>query len=642
MKNNITKFDEAFLTFFFENATTMVFVTANVTGEPIDLVSPNTVRILGYESEQLIETKVLYGDLIHDDDKANYLVESQQGHYTGASEQFVHSEYRLLHANKQYIWVKDTVQLVKRDGKIYQLIHNLTDISHEVLKTQEIQAQKDRLVSLLHTSGFGLWEWDTDKDFMICDTNWSHLLGFVDPVINLKISRLMALIHPDELTAFRSLLESLKANERTKGQITIRMRHLSGNWRYHLCNATLRQSQNKDNFLVTMSHNDITDQKENELAAIAALSTRNQFFARVSHEIRTPLHGMLGMLSQVKKDVVTEEVASKIDKIISISEQLLYLLNDILDLAKLNEAKLQVSLELTSITEVMKQAERLFSFKAKEKSIELRSSFPSLRSDMVMTDKVRITQVLSNLVSNAIKYTHSGQVHVFTKMDQENILLCVEDTGIGIKNTADIFDPYKQEDAGHAQGNNSTGLGLDIVRKLCDLLGVELRLFSSGAGTLFELVLGKPMPNSLAVSQSQSIESSDDIDFKDLSVLVVDDSDINREIVIEMLAGHGITCSEALDGYQAVKMTNNDNVFDVVLMDKHMPNMNGLDATYQIRENMSLKKQPVIIGLTADTFDSDNDTWFENGLNELVTKPFNLSILIKTIKRCLNKRSRGQ
>lgn len=638
--NNITQLDQEFLKVYFENATNMVFVTANVTGEPIDLVSPNITKILGYESEQLADKKVLYDDLIHDDDIANYLVESQQGTYESESEQFVHSEYRLLHASNHYIWVKDTVQLVKRDSKIFQLIHNITDISHEVFQKQEIQAQKDRLVSLLHTAGFGLWEWHSDEDFMICDENWSHLVGFIEPVVNMKISRLMALIHPDDLTSFRNLLENLKENKRTKGQITIRMRHLSGNWRYHLCNATLRQSPDKNSHLVTVSHNDITDQKENELAAIAALSTRNQFFARVSHEIRTPLHGILGMLSLVKKDIVKDETADKIDKIISTSEQLLYLLNDILDLAKLNEAKLKVSLELTSITEVMKQAERLFSFKAKEKSIELKTSFPSLRSDMVMTDKVRITQVLSNLVSNAIKYTHSGSVHIFTKMDHENILLCIEDTGIGIKNTADIFDAYKQEDAGQAQGNNSTGLGLDIVRKLCDLLGVEIKLFSGGAGTLFELVLGKPMPNSIDVSQTHTTESHGDIDFNELAVLVVDDSDINREIVIEMLAGYGAKCLEALDGYQAVKMTNNDNAFDLVLMDKHMPNMNGLDATYQIRENTSLKKQPVIIGLTADAFDSDSDIWLENGLNEMITKPFDLAILIKTIKRCLNKRSR--
>lgn len=640
----LTQFDSTFLKHFFNNSSTCVIVTNSLTGEPIELVSPNINHLLAYTPEELENKKVLFDDLIHDDDIANYLVESQHGSFQTinkkssqkGAQDFGHSEYRLLHADGHYVWVKDTVQLVVQDGKVKQLVHILTDMSHEMYLKENILTQKERILSILHVAGLGLWEWYTNEDYMTCDENWSHLIGFVDAVPNMKLSRLLALVHPDELTSFRQMLEDLKTNNQKTAQVTARVRHLSGGWRYHLCNASIREDDD-GNRIVTVAHNDITEQKENELGAIAALSTRNQFFARVSHEIRTPLHGILGMLSLVKKDIVNEQASEKIEKIVANSEQLLYLLNDILDLAKLNEAKLKISLELTSITEVIRQVERLFSFKANEKSIALKTTLPSLRNDMVMTDKVRITQVLSNLVSNAIKYTHRGSVHIFTKMDNEKLILCVEDTGIGIKNTAEIFDAYQQEDAGQAQGNNSTGLGLDIVRKLCDLLGVDINLLSGRSGTLFELSLGKPMPNSIVVSQNVKADQNTNIDLNKLMVLVVDDSDINREIVIEMLAGYGANCLQASDGYEAVKMSNNDNKFDIILMDKHMPNMNGLDATHQIRQNTSLERQPIIIGLTADAFDSDSEVWVENGLDELITKPFDIELLIRTIKRCLNR-----
>ena len=153
----VKQFDEHFLARYFENSSSFVIVTSNQTGEPIEMVSPNINKVLGFESESLLNSPTLFDDLVHDDDIANYLVESQHGTFVIDSDEYVHSEYRLRQANDDYIWVKDTVQLIKVDGKVKQLIHILTDISDEVYLKESIHAQKDRLVSILHIAGFGLW-----------------------------------------------------------------------------------------------------------------------------------------------------------------------------------------------------------------------------------------------------------------------------------------------------------------------------------------------------------------------------------------------------------------------------------------------------------------------------------------------------
>lgn len=618
-----------------KSANVIFIETDSTSGEPILSSSANLSSLLGYKMSDFNNNQVMYDDLIFEEDVANYLLESHQGSQSDDCTEVVHSAYRLIHKNGDIVWVKDAAQLIREQGRVCKIVHFLSDISADMELHDELQQQKSRLIDVLHTAGFGLWEWNTASNTIICDENWSKLLGFSQPIPEFRLSRFFALLHPDDLTEFKRSLTDLAQGKTNDLHLIVRIRHLSGKWRHHHLHGNLSGKANGHIGIVNMSHSDITEQKESELGAIAALSTRNQFFARVSHEIRTPLHGILGMLSLVKQDLGQQKANDKIDKIIGNSEHLLFLLNDILDLAKLNEAKLQISIELVSITEVLNQVLRLFSFKAEEKHIKLKTTLPGLQHDMVMTDKVRITQILCNLVSNAVKYTHRGSVHVYSVIENEKLLLCVQDTGIGIKNTADIFDAYKQEDLGVADGSHSTGLGLEIVKKLCDLLGIELALSSSASGSLFTLTLGKPMPNTLVSKPLAAPEASDSKKLAGLHVLVVDDSDINREIVLELLHSVGATCAEALDGYEAVKQVDSYHEFDVILMDKHMPNMNGIDATQQIRKNSELAKQPIIIALTADAFDVDSDKWFSVGVDEIIIKPFDMDILVKTIVRCM-------
>ncbi len=636
----MAQLDLKFYKRLFSTGGTALIVTVSSAGEPITEMSDSCKHLLDIDALDLDSHSFLYDNLIHEDDIAQYLIESQQGLNEVDCDEISHSEYRLQHRAGHYVWVKDNAQLIRDNGAIKHVIHMLTDITKEIGLREEVTVQKKRLEDILHHAGFGIWEWAVGSEAIYCDQNWAHLIGFVHRVDNMKLSRLLALVHPDDLSEFNSMLSDLAEGKYYEAELVVRLRHLSGNWRYHQCHASIygqvdSVTKSIANAVVVVSHNDITFQKENELAAISALSTRNQFFARVSHEIRTPLHGILGMLSMVKRDLNSEKAQQKIDKITTHSEQLLYLLNDILDLAKLNEAKLKVSVEMVSVSEIMNQVHRLFIYKAQEKSIDFKVTLPDLKQDIILTDKVRLTQILTNLVSNGIKYTHKGGVHLYTELKHDLLILCIQDTGIGIKDPDSIFDAYKQEQGGQELGTSSTGLGLEIVKKLCDLLGIEIRLASESEGSLFELILTKPMPNTISATKKAKIQNTSAIKLSDVNVLIVDDSDINCEIVAEMLQSVGAISATVGDGYAAVKEVSQNPIYDVVLMDKHMPKMNGIDATYEIRKVKNLPKEPIIIALTADAFDIDNENWFEAGIDDLITKPFDMDILIKTISRLL-------
>lgn len=620
----------------FNNSNVFIIETSAKAADTIVSITPNVATVIGYDSEQLINKATTFSDLIHEDDVAQFLVSNQHGLLGDVYDEVVHDPYRLITSEGKIIWVKDAAQYIRVNRKTERVVHVLSDITQEVLANEAVMVQKQRLLNVLQSAGFGLWEWNSDDDFLVCDKNWSHLMGFLQEINRLKLNRFIAMLHPSDISPFRQALDTLASGKESKLQIEIRIRHLSGKWRYHSCTGVSTPLDYGQGFLVSMSHSDITSQKENELSAIAALSTRNQFFARVSHEIRTPLHGILGMLELLKQDDLTPRTIEKVNKVFLSSEHLMFLLNDILDLAKLNEAKLSVSLMPTSIKDAVTQVERLFASQAKEKNIELKIDVSEHANDVIVTDQVRLTQILSNLVSNAIKFTHIGEVKVSTLVVEDDLMLVVSDTGVGIKNKSDVFEAYLQEQSSLSDTQVGTGLGLEIVKKLCELLDIEISLESTITGTTFTLNLGKPVDSELDNKANTTQKSIEHIDLNALQVLIVDDSSLNREIVKEVLENKGALCAEAEDGYQSVKMVRTQKSFDVILMDKHMPNMDGFEATEQIRQEKDLMHQPIIIALTADTFDTDTEKWFALGVNDIMTKPFEMDALVKTIDRCIN------
>lgn len=615
-------------------------------------ISANVETILGYKKELFESEAMHYDALIHHEQVEQYrdeeeaFAQEQSGalaHQIPRSNAFSHNDYQILTADGSFLWVKEHKQYeLDEEGQRIGVLSVITEQAEKYHMLEQLEASNKRLELAIKASGIGIWEWDLRSDKVKCDASWSSMMGFLVPIPEMNVSRIFAMVHVDDVHRLKNAINTYIDGRATQFHEVVRMRNLNGSLRYMLNRGViLKHNADGEPTHFIGSHTDITEQKETELAALAALGSRNHFFARVSHEIRTPMHGILGILGLLKNKITDNESHQQLLKVEESSEQLLFLLNDILDLAKLNETKLTVSPELTSISEVVFQVERLFKDKANQKKLTYQSEVPGKEHDFLMIDKVRLTQVISNLVSNAIKYTHSGFVNVSCKYVADELHLEVADSGIGINDVGTIFEAYTQEDGAKNHGSNSTGLGLEIVKKLCDLMGLSILVHSDGSGTRFSLTLGRPVPPKNVKKQLPSKAVNVPTNLNGKRILVVDDSEINCEIASEMLKSAGAITERAGDGYDAVKLISSQTDFDIILMDKHMPNMNGIEATKSIFDLYDGDETPpIIIALTADAFDVDNEEWFKVGLTDLITKPFDMDMLLKTVSRAMKKRAR--
>lgn len=610
----------------------------------LEFVSPNITKILGFRHDLIESGAISLLSVIHQDDVFELQIELRQATDDTTINSIKHIPYRIKDAQGNVMWIKQTTT-VNRDENGYPCSYfGELALANDIVTLQEQLASVSKRMNLaMLTSGVGTWELDVKSGAVSCDASWCTLLGFTRLVPTISLTRLFAMINPDDIFEFKKQLEQYLTGEKDTFEIIARVRHIDGTWRHMLTKGVITEFDIEDSPVTFVaSQTDISRQKSSELEAIEALSARNKFFARVSHEIRTPMHGILGILNLMKRELSSEYAVSQLNKVIENSEHLLFLLNDILDLAKLNETQLTIRSELCSVSEIVNNVHRLFKERAESKGLLFRVNNALTPDECVVADKSRLTQVLSNIISNAIKFTSQGSVSIDLAIINENVILTVSDTGVGIKDTSSIFSAYKQEANSQADYAQGTGLGLEIVQRLCKLMKIEIELKSSEMGSVFTFDLGsvKSYPHLLSSNERAGPDESSFKMLKELKVLVVDDSDINREIAEQILLERGATILSANDGYEAVKQVAQNSDVDVILMDKHMPKMNGIQATEQICAMYSNKVMPIVIAVTADAFEVDNASWFKHGLSDLVTKPFDSETLCSTISKAVSKRQK--
>jgi PAS domain S-box-containing protein len=377
-----------------------------------------------------------------------------------------------------------------------------------------------------------------------------------------------------------------------------------------------------------------------------ASRAKSEFLAHMSHEIRTPLSVMLGLAQLLGQSPLDVQQQHQVRRIREAGENLLAILNDILDLSKIEAGKLIVEHQPFALDELLA---RLASFqgcsaRAKGLSLHIHSPMPPL--PVLLGDRLRLEQVLNNLVGNAIKFTDSGRVDLRVQArDTEDDTLClrfeVKDTGIGIEpqKLAELFEPFIQADASITRCYGGTGLGLAISRHLVELMDGEIGAVSRpGQGSLFWFELPFRCVEHWEYSHAEQTLASTVTIEKLLTgrhVLVVDDNAMNQEVVEQVLSLAGATVSLANDGAQALQRLRLDpNVYQAVLMDIQMPVMDGLTATRLIRQELGLHRLP-IIGLTAGVQPQERQKALDAGMNELLNKPIRLERLANAIRRWL-------
>ncbi|WP_169568810.1 PAS domain-containing hybrid sensor histidine kinase/response regulator [Sneathiella limimaris] len=548
-------------------------------------------------------------------------------------------------------WVLINSQSTEFEGRPAEIFWQI-DITQRKKAESRVRENEARFRQILEASpiAIGITR-ETDQIIQYANSNYAELLGYdLKDLIGQKAVDVWA--DPKERQEVIELYQQQGFIEHR----VVRGKHKSGrllwlslNWKSFVLN------EEKCHLFWAY---DITAQKDTERdlsvakeQAEAATKAKSAFLASMSHEIRTPLNGVLGIAELLRLSDLDPNQTAKVETILSSGKDLLAIVNDVLDMSKIESGKFELETKAFSPTKLVNDVILPFESLAQKKSLELiiqNQIDPDLELD---GDGNRIKQMLWNLLSNALKFTGTGKISVTSEfiknadlpsalslMEKDTILkLTVADTGKGIDpaRLKAIFEPFSQEDNTITRKFGGTGLGLSIILNLTKLMGGDIEVKSQvDHGSTFSIYLPFDAPHAMREAPQDQAEAGYELSTKSCKVLVAEDNPVNAQITMAFLKKAGHEVQLVGNGRLAVEACQTDWA-DLILMDVHMPEMNGVEATQAIRKHISADIP--IIGLTAEAFTDSHSEFKDAGMNEVLTKPFKPSQLFDAISRQISR-----
>jgi PAS domain S-box-containing protein len=603
-------------------------------------------KMLGFSDEEFPNRYEEWISRVHPDDQ-QIIKETDRDYRTG----FINNhqrEFRMMASSGQYIWILDRGMVVSRmqDRQPLRIIGTYTDITDRKSAEQALQFKEEKYRNILVNMNLGILEVDLDEKIQYVNQCFADMCGF-------QPNELMGVNPRDILVSGESdalMQEKVLLREKGKSDAyEIAVQTKQGEMRWWLVSGA--PSYNDKGELVGSIgiHLDITDQRklqdellEAQKQAEASARAKEVFLANMSHEIRTPMHAISGMSELLSKTKLIERQRFYLSVIQSASENMLVILNDILDLSKLEASKLSLESIGFNMRHLFEKAITVMKHRADEKGLMLEITHldPAI-SPVLVGDPYRLNQILSNLLSNAIKFTKKGRIEIECHLEadinhSQTLLFKVRDTGIGMDTAflERLFEKFSQEHESTSRNYGGTGLGMNITKELVDLMKGKIKVESEkGTGTVFSFWISFRKGN----EQDLPVDKHEEVDkelFNGLKILLVDDNDMNRLVANTMLENLGARVVEAVNGKQAVDFLMEETV-DLILMDIQMPVMDGLEATREIKKQTH--HHTPIIALTANALKSDNEKYIEAGMVATLPKPFSENEIIKVISEELGK-----
>lgn len=613
---------------------------------PEDLVGLNDYDLVGPEEARRYrndDTSVLKGEAV----KRNY----EQEH---------------IRPDGSILWQRASkIPLRDSHGEIVGVLGLYEDITSEKMSQVELRRYQEQLEDLVQersaalrrseeryaraaTAGrVGIWEYEFASGAVFVTNDFKALMGFSDEELPSTTEALMRRGHPEDNEMLIEAVRRYMRGQQDRLEFEHRALHRDGGWRWFQLTGELECDAAGRPVRLMGVDVDITQRKAAEQAlrrakeqAEAAARAKADFLANMSHEIRTPMNGVMGMAHLLLAAGLPPEQHRRVEIIVQSGESLLSVINDILDFSKIDAGEMQIDVVPMDFRELVQRTVAPHLAAAGQKSLQLSVEIDPALPRLVLGDPLRIGQVLSNLLNNAVKFTNQGNIRLVLSGDGEKggvalIRMRVQDTGIGIAEDriGAIFDKFSQADSSTTRRFGGSGLGLTICQRLVELMGGEIHVESRvGDGSTFAVTL--PLEVAEQCRPASHVPAQVPDDSPQFAILLAEDNLLNLEVARDFLSPFAQRLDVAMNGQDAIELAR-ARAYDLIFMDLHMPEIDGLSATRTIRTLPGHAKTP-IIAMTASVLDEDRQRCAEAGMSDFLPKPLQPRDVVDVIVRNTN------
>lgn len=560
-----------------------------------------------------------------------------------SNKKIYHERANAITADGQSFPAKLTVRPTSINGR--KFTHMIVqDISSQLEREKVKRISEERLRGALEAANLGLWDWNIVTGELYTNDIWKTMLGYPpDDSVGSRAEDFMNLIHPDDIKLVNENIEENMSGKQDKYHVHFRMRQLDGNYIWiHAAGQIIEYTVDGKPLRMIGIHMEISDTIELQEKllkakdeAISPDQAKSDFIANMSHELRTPLNAIIGTGYLMEKTELTKKQSEHLRKMQTSANLLFETINEILDFSKISANALHLEKIEFKIEDVLRDVGDVNSDSARSKGLEMLYSFPAASIPPLIGDPLRLSQVLNNLISNAIKFTETGAVvlsyEVLKQTPSEvTINFAVKDTGIGLsKEQQDhLFIAFTQADGSTTRKYGGTGLGLSICQRLIRMMNSEIKVESEpGQGARFSFTV------TFATGLHQQEDESHMV-MSELRVLVVDDSIEVARVLLKMLSRQVQNTQHAssINECKAMLLAA-EKPFDLVLLDRQMPGGDGLDVCRWIKNHKTLKKIPKVVICSGMVEEADELKGHQAGYDGYLNKPFTRSAIFSTIQK---------